>query len=300
MSLLTVGTVAFDTIETPHGVAEMVLGGSGTFSAFAASYFTQPRLVGVVGADFPAKNRTLLQQRGIDTDGIATEANGKTFFWHGRYHTDMNHRDTIEVQLNVIAHFNPTLPAHYRNSTHIFLANGHPATQARVLDQIDKPQLVLADTMDLWITTEHEALVKLLPRVDGLLLNDSEAKQLTGEASMVKAGAKIRSMGPKFVIIKRGEFGAMLVTSDNVSVIPAFPTDAVVDPTGAGDSFAGGVLGYLSTSEGVSVGSMRRAMAYGTVIASLTVEGFGLERLQSADRTEIDARLEQYRAMLHF
>ena len=225
---------------------------------------------------------------------------GQTFRWKGRYHQDMNTRDTLEVHLNVLGTFKPVLPQSFRDSTHVFLANSVPAVQAEVLDQVRQPKLVLADTMDLWINRQRDDLLALLPRLDGLLLNDSEAKLLTGEDNMVRAGAAVCRLGPKFVIIKRGEHGAMLCSADGVFVVPAFPTAEVVDPTGAGDSFAGGLLGYLEADGSPPPGRLRRAMAYGTVIASLTVEGFGLERLKATNRDEIEDRVEQYRKMLTF
>ena len=298
-SLLVVGSIAFDSIETPNGSVEDALGGSATFFSYAASFFISPRLVGVVGEDFPDDYRRVFVQRGVDTTGLVTQP-GKTFRWKGRYHQDMNTRDTLEVHLNVFGTFDPQLPAQFRDSTHVFLANGSPTLQALVLDQVQKPQLVLADTMDLWINTQREDLLKLLPRLDGLLLNDSEAKLLTGDDNMVRAGQLVRSMGPKFVILKKGEHGAMLISQDGIYVLPAYPTENVVDPTGAGDSFAGGILGYLAADESPPPGRLRQAMAYGTVIASLTVEGFGLDRLRGTEREEIETRLENYRSMLSF
>ncbi len=299
MSLLVVGSIAFDSIETPNGSADEALGGSATFFSYAASFFTRPRLVGVVGEDFPDEHRRLLQDRHIDTAGLTT-APGQTFRWKGRYHQDMNTRDTLEVHLNVFGAFNPVLPEAFRDSTHVFLANGSPALQAKVLGQVRRPKLVLADTMDLWINTQKSELLALLPRLDGLLLNDSEAQLLTGEDNLVRAGHAVRKLGPKFVILKKGEHGAMLFTGDGLFVVPAFPTPTVVDPTGAGDSFAGGIMGYLDSDPSPPPGRLRRGMVYGTVVASLTVEGFGLDRLKKTNRPEIDRRLEQYRSMVHF
>ena len=223
---------------------------------------------------------------------------GKTFRWKARYHQDMNTRDTLEVHLNVFGKFNPVLPEAFRESSHVFLANASPVLQARVLQQVRRPRLVLADTMDLWINTQRDELLALLPRLDGLLINDSEARLLTGHDNLVRAGEAVRGLGPKFVILKKGEHGAMLFSADGIFVVPAYPTPEVVDPTGAGDSFAGGILGYLASDHSPPPGRLRRAMAYGTVIASLTVEGFGLDRLKRTSREEIDARLEKYRAML--
>jgi sugar/nucleoside kinase (ribokinase family) len=299
-SLIVVGSVAFDSIETPHGGVAETLGGSGTFFSYAASFFTQPRLVGVVGEDFPDEHRQLFVQRQIDITGLNTEPGGKTFRWRGRYHENMNTRETLEVHLNVFGAFDPVLPDHFRECSHVFLANGSPVIQGKVLDQITKPQLVLADTMDLWISTQHDELLALLPRLDGLVLNDSEALMLTKNHNLVAAGQAIRKMGPKFVILKKGEHGAMLFSEDGVFVVPAYPTSHVVDPTGAGDSFAGGLMGYLASDDSPPPGRLRRAMAYGTVVASLTVEGFGLERLKKTSRQEIDHRLEIYKHMLAF
>jgi sugar/nucleoside kinase (ribokinase family) len=296
-SLLVVGTVAFDSIETPHGTVDDALGGSATFFSYAASFFIPPRLVSVVGEDFPAANRRILEERQVDMRGLAVEP-GKTFRWKGRYHEDMNTRDTLEVHLNTFGTFDPKLPEAFRDSTHVFLANGSPTVQAKVLDQIHKPELVLADTMDLWINIQKRDLLMLLPRIDGLLLNDSEAQMLTGEKNMVRAGLAVRTFGPRFVILKKGEHGAMLFTPEGIYVMPAFPTETVLDPTGAGDSFAGAILGYLASDNSPPPGRLRRAMAYGTVVASLTVEGFGLDRLRKTTRQEIDQRLEHYREML--
>ncbi len=299
-TLIVVGSVAFDSIETPNGNVDEALGGSATYFSYASSFFTRPRLVGVVGEDFPDEHRRLFSSRDIDTAGLVTEAGGKTFRWKGRYHQDMNTRDTLEVHLNVFGSFNPVLPEKFRDSSHVFLANGSPVIQARVLDQVKKPSLVLADTMDLWISTMHDELLALLPRLDGLFLNDSEALLLTEESSLIKAGQAIRQLGPKFVIIKKGEHGAMLFSDDGVFVVPAFPTSQVVDPTGAGDSFAGGLMGYLCSDDSPPPGRLRRAMAYGTIVASYTVEDFGLERLKRTSRHDIDQRLEAYRNMLSF
>jgi sugar/nucleoside kinase (ribokinase family) len=298
-ALLVVGSIAFDSIEAPAGSVEDALGGSATFFSYAASFFTTPRLVGVVGEDFPEENRQLFASRKIDTAGLVTQP-GRTFRWKGRYHEDLNTRDTLEVHLNVFGTFDPVLPAHFRDSTHVFLANGSPVLQAKVLDQVRKPKMVMADTMDLWIETQRTELLALLPRLDGLLLNDSEASLLTEEDNMVRAGQAVLKLGPKFTIIKKGEHGALLFTGDGVFVMPAYPTADVIDPTGAGDSFAGGIMGYLESDDSPPPGRLRRAMAYGTVLASLTVEGFGLERLKRTSRREIDERLEHYRTMLAF
>jgi sugar/nucleoside kinase (ribokinase family) len=296
-SLLVAGSVAFDSIETPNGAVDDALGGSASFFCYAASYFVKPRLVGVVGNDFPEEHRKLFVSRGVDTTGLVVQP-GKTFRWKGRYHRDMNTRDTLEVHLNVLEHFSPDLPEAFKSSTHVFLANSGPTSQARVLEQVRQPRLVLADTMDLWIKTQLNELRALLPRLDGLLLNDSEAQLLTGEDNLVRAGQAVRQMGPKFVILKKGEHGAMLFSAEGVFVMPAYPTEAIVDPTGAGDSFAGGILGYLTSTGGDPLRSLRQAMAYGTIIASFTVEGFGLDCLKRTERAQIDRRYHAYRQML--
>ena len=299
MSLLVVGSIAFDSIETPKGSVEDALGGSATFFSYAASFFTKPRLVGVVGDDFPAEHRQLLSARDIDTTGLVTQT-GKTFRWKGRYHQDMNTRDTIAVHLNVLNTFDPVLPEPFRDSSHVFLANSSPVLQKKVLEQIHRPQLVMADTMDLWIETQQDELMSLLPELDGLLLNDSEARLLSEDDNLVRAGQAIRQMGPKFVIIKKGEHGAVLFSEDGVFAIPAYPTANVIDPTGAGDSFAGGLMGYLDSDQTPPPGRLRRAMVYGSVLASLAVEGFGLDRLTWTMRSEIEERVDQYRTMLAF
>lgn len=298
-SLLVVGSIAFDSIETPNGSVDDALGGAATYFSCAASFFTAPRLVGVVGDDFPAEHLDLFRGKGVDTAGLTVQKGGQTFRWKGRYHRDMNTRDTLEVHLNVLGTFDPKLPESFRDSTHIFLANSSPGVQAKVLDQV-KPKLVMADTMDLWIEHHRGELLGLLPRVDGLLLNDSEAQLLTGEDNLVKAGQAVRKLGPKFVILKKGEHGAMLFGNDGVAVLPAYPTEQVIDPTGAGDSFAGGIMGYLTAHDDGPPGRLRKAIAFGTVVASLTVEGFGLDRLKQATRAEVDQRMEKYRAMLAF
>ena len=300
MSIVAVGTVAIDTIETPTATVTEVLGGSATYFSFAASFFSQVHLVAVVGEDFPAEHRQLLESRGIDTEGLVTAIGGKTFFWKGRYHADMNNRDTLEVHLNVLADFDPKLPEPSRRLPYVFLGNSSPTVQLKVLDQMEQPQLVLADTMDLWIETQRDELMQLLQRIDGLLMNDAEAKLLSEEENLVRAGTKIRELGPKFVIIKKGEHGSFLFSRDGVFVLPGYPTGDVVDPTGAGDSYAGGILGYLASDPSPPPGRLRRAIAYGTVVASLTVEQFSLDRLRQTTREEIDRRLEEYRQMLAF
>ncbi len=292
MSLLVVGSTAFDTVETPHGKAEDCLGGSSTYFCLAARLFAPTRLVSVVGEDFPAAHRSLLAERGIDLAGLETRP-GKTFRWHGRYSSDMNSRETLDVQLNVFGDFRPKVPASFRDSPFVFLANGSPTTQASVLDQVRPPRFCVADTMDLWIEHERNNLGELLRRIDGLIVNDSEIKQLTGKTNLIQAGRAVLALGPKLVILKKGEHGCFVFSNFFHYALPAYPTESVVDPTGAGDSFAGGFMGYLATCDSVSVWNLKRAVAYGTVTASLTVEGFGVDRIATADRATVDRRFHE-------
>lgn len=299
-SVLVIGTVALDTILTPTGEAPMVLGGSATYFSWAASYFSKVHLVGIVGDDFPQQHQDMFINRGIDTTGLMVKPGGKTMFWRGRYFDDMNQRETLEFSPNVLTEFDPQLPASYRKIPYVFLANTHPKLQMQVLEQVETPELVVADTMDHWINNTREDLLQLLPKLDGLVLNDGEAKLLTGEQNLIRAGEKVREMGPSFVIVKKGEHGSYLVTKDGPFLLPGYPTKTVLDPTGAGDSFAGGLMGYLASDTSRAPGSLRRAIAYGSIVASLTVEGFGLNRLKEATRYDINHRLEEYRAMLAF
>jgi sugar/nucleoside kinase (ribokinase family) len=300
MSVLVVGTVALDSVETPTETRHRVLGGSATYFSYAASFFTKVSLVAVVGEDFPAEHRHMLARRGIDLSGLTTQPGGKTFFWRGRYHANMNDRDTAEVHLNVIADYQPVLPQAYRKIPYVFLANSSPVTHMRVLDQMERPELVMADTMDLWIETQRDELLQLLPRLDGLVLNDAESRLLSGEQNLIKAGKAVHALGPKFVIIKKGEHGSFLFSKGGVFILPGYPTENVVDPTGAGDTYAGGIMGAYAEDPQHGPGRLRRAIAYGTVVASLTVEDFSLDRLQRTSRAEIDRRLEEYRRMLEF
>jgi len=300
MPLLVVGSVALDSVETPHGVVENALGGSATFFSYAASFFTPVRLVGVVGEDFPPEHRTLLEGRKVDTSGLVVEKGGKTFHWKGRYQGDMNTAETLEVHLNVLGTFDPDLSPEFAATPFVFLANGSPTMQRKVLSQAKKKQLAVADTMNFWIETQRDELYALLKEVDGLVLNDGEARMLTEEVNLVRAGYKVLEMGPKFVIIKKGEHGAMFLSAAETFVMPAFPVADVVDPTGAGDSFAGGFMGYLASVGKTDPVSMKTAMAYGTVVASLSVEDFSLRRFQRTERDEIDRRLASYRAMMSF
>jgi cytidine kinase len=300
MSLLVVGSIAFDTVETPFGVVDNALGGSATYFSYAASYFTPVRLVGVVGEDFPAEHRRLLQDRGIDTAGLVVEKGGSTFRWRGKYEGDMNAAETLEVHLNVLGTFNPELPPQFRDTRFIFLANGSPAAQRKVLRQSEGRVLAVADTMNFWIETQTDELHALLGEVDGLVMNDGEARLLTGEVNVVRAGLKALELGPRFVIIKKGEHGALFLSEHDQFVMPAFPLADVVDPTGAGDTFAGGFMGYLASTGKTDPATLKQAMAYGTIVASFNVEDFSLRRMQRTSRAEIDRRLEQYRAMMSF
>lgn len=309
-SLLVVGSIAFDTLRTPYGQAADVLGGSATYFSVLASFFVPVRLVGVVGADFPPAFRQVLESRHIDTAGLQVVPGGKTFRWRGSYEGAMNEAKTEDVQLNVFGDFRPVLPTAFRDSRLVFLANGSPVTQAAVLDQVRKPDLIVADTMNLWIETQRDALLALLKRVDGLVLNEGEARMLAGDANLVAAARKILSWGPKFVVVKKGEHGALLVGRDgdhpsdsptrNTCALPAYPSLRVVDPTGAGDSFAGGMMGYLASAGEYGFHHLIRAMAYGTVVASFAIEDFSLRRFEHLTIDEIDGRMRDYHEMLAF
>ena len=300
MSLLVVGSIALDSVQTPHGTVDNALGGSATYFSYAASYFTSVRLVGVVGEDFPVEHRHMLEGRGIDTSGLVVEKGGATFRWRGKYEGDMNSADTLEVHLNVLGTFDPELPEPFADTPFVFLANGSPVMQRKVLHQTKNRKLVVADTMNLWIEIQRDELLALIREVDGLVLNDGEARMLTQEINLVTAGQKVLDMGPSFVIIKKGEHGAMFLSRQESFVMPAFPLADVVDPTGAGDSFAGGFMGYLASVGTTDAASLKKAMAYGTVVASFNVQDFSLRRFQRTDRAEIDRRLETYRAMMSF
>jgi sugar/nucleoside kinase (ribokinase family) len=300
MPLLVVGSIALDSVETPHGVVENALGGSATFFSYAASFFTPVRLVGVVGEDFPPAHREMLEARNVDTSGLIVEKGGKTFHWKGKYEGDMNSAQTLEVHLNVLGTFNPDLPPAFTDTPFVFLANGSPSMQRKVLAQAKNRKLAVADTMNLWIETQRDELNALLKEVDGLVLNDGEARMLTEEVNLVRAGWKLLDLGPRFVIIKKGEHGAMFLSRSQTFVMPAYPVAEVVDPTGAGDSFAGGFMGYLASTGKTDMTALKTALAYGTVVASFTVEDFSLRRFQRTTREEIDRRLNQYRTMMSF
>ncbi len=300
MPLVVVGSVALDSVVTPTQTRENVLGGSAVYFSYAASYFTSVRLAGVVGEDWPIEHTNLLKARGIDTSGLQIVRGGKTFRWRGKYLPNMNDRETIDIKLNVMDQFDPFLSESYRRCKFLFLANGSTKLQMRVLDQCPGASLTVADTMDHWIRDEPDELRTLLKRIDGLVLNDSEAKLLTGSENLVQAGHMVRKMGPRFVVIKKGEHGAMFFSEHETYVLPAYPTPEVVDPTGAGDSFAGGMMGYLAEQENFDPKTLKKAMAYGILVASFTVEDFSLDRLKIISREDIDKRMTEYKRMLNF
>ena len=300
MSLVVVGSVALDSVETPSERRDDILGGSAVYFAYAASFFSKVHLVGAVGEDWPGEHTALLDRRGIDTAGLQVVRGGKTFRWRGRYLPNMNDRETLDVQLNVLDTFQPQLPEAQRRCEFLFLANGTPVLQQQVLAQVTGPRLVVADTMDLWIRTQHAELMKLFKKIDGLVMNDAEARLLTEDENLVRAGHAIRDMGPKFVVIKKGEHGAMFFSEHETYVLPAFPTSEVVDPTGAGDSFAGGMMGYLAAQGNFEPRTLKEALAYGILVASYNVEDFSLERLKRIERADLDRRMQAYRKMLSF
>ncbi len=300
MPLLVTGSVGIDTVSTPLGRAENVLGGSAVYFAFAASKYVPVRLVAVVGEDFPDEFRGILAAGDIDLAGLETRPGSKTFRWTGQFEGDMNAAKTVDVQLNVLAERSPKVPPAFVDSDAVFLANTHPTLQRELLAQLSAPKIVVCDSMNLWIANERESLVKTLRLVTGAIVNDDEARQLTGQRNLIEAGEAVLELGPKFVMIKKGEHGALLVTADGAAAIPAFPTKLVRDPTGAGDSFAGGVLGYLCAQGSADTETLRRAMVRGTVAASFTIEDFSLGRVRNLTRAEIDRRVDQFVNMLRF
>ena len=299
MSVLVVGTVAFDSIEAPSGSVERVLGGSASYFALGASFFAPVRIVGVIGDDFPQDYLDLFTQRGVDIAGIKRER-GETFHWRGRYHEDINVRDTIELHLNVLAGFEPQLPENYRDAEYVFLGNIDPVMQLEVLNQIRHMKLVICDTMDYWIRESPEELKKVLQRIEMLVINDSEARLLSGYSNIVQAARAILRMGPKMVLIKRGEYGVLQFSDSSIFATPAYPLEEVFDPTGAGDSFAGGLMGQLARSGDLSQGSLRRAIVYGSVVASFTVEDFGVKRLTDTSLPEIEDRYQKFVQLTDF
>ena len=297
--LVIVGTVAFDAIETPFGKTDKILGGAATYIGLSASNFNvDSAAVSVVGGDFPQEYLDLLKNRNIDIEGIEIVKEGKTFFWSGKYHNDMNSRDTLATELNVLEHFNPVVPENYRDAEVVMLGNLHPMVQQGVLDQMTKkPKLAILDTMNFWMDIALDDLLSVIKKVDVITINDEEARQLTGEYSLVVAARKIHEMGPKYVVIKKGEHGALLFHDDNVFYAPALPLEEVFDPTGAGDTFAGGFAGYLAKTGDFSFENMKTAVIYGSTLASFCVEKFGTERMQTLTDKEIYKRLDQFNAI---
>jgi sugar/nucleoside kinase (ribokinase family) len=300
--LVIVGTVAFDAIETPFGKTDKILGGAATFIGLAASQFNvDAAIVSVVGGDFPQKYLDLLSNKNIDISGIEIVKEGKTFFWKGKYHNDMNSRDTLVTDLNVLADFNPIVPENYRDAEVVMLGNLHPLTQLSVIEQMEvKPKLIILDTMNFWMDCALEELLNVLKKIDVIAINDEEARQLTGEYSLVVAARKIHEMGPKYVIIKKGEHGALLFNEDNVFYAPALPLEEVFDPTGAGDTFAGGFAGYLAKTGDVSFENMKNAVIYGSTLASFCVDKFGTERMENLSTKDVQKRLKQFKQLTQF
>ncbi len=301
MSVLVVGSIALDTIETPFGSVQNTVGGSATYISAAASYFVSPiRLVGVVGGDFPKQGLTFLEDRNVDLDGLEVIQGGKTFHWSGRYHYDLNERDTLATELNVFEKFDPKIPEKYRKSTAVCLGNIDPVLQRKVLDQIEKPRIVVCDTMNYWIERKRQELGETLKSINILILNDSEARLLSKEPNLFKAGRVIRGMGPSVVIIKKGEHGALLLTEQIVFSAPAYPMENIFDPTGAGDSFAGGFVGWLARTDDMTEENLKRAVIYGSTLASFCVEKFGVEGLKDLTYLQIQDRFRQFRELSRF
>ncbi len=300
--LVIVGTVAFDAIETPFGKTDKILGGAATFIGLAASHFNvDSAAVSVVGGDFPNEYLNLLKERNINIHGVEVVKDGKTFFWSGRYHNDMNSRDTLVTELNVLADFDPIVPEDYRNAEVVMLGNLHPNIQSGVLDQMNtKPKLVILDTMNFWMDCALDELHEVIKRIDVITINDEEARQLTGEYSLVVAARKIHDMGPKYVVIKKGEHGALLFHNDHMFYAPALPLEEVFDPTGAGDTFAGGFAGYLAKTEDYSFENMKNAVIYGSTLASFCVEKFGTERMINLEAEEVHHRMQQFKQLTQF
>jgi sugar/nucleoside kinase (ribokinase family) len=300
--LLIVGTVAFDAIETPFGKTDKILGGAATYIGLSASFFNvDSAIVSVVGEDFPQEHLDLLSERNINIEGIEIVKGGKTFFWSGKYHNDMNSRDTLATELNVLADFNPVVPQAYKDASVVMLGNLHPFVQASVLDQMTtKPKLVVLDTMNFWMDCALPELLEVVKRVDVITINDEEARQLSGEYSLVKAAAKIHTMGPKYVVIKKGEHGALIFHNKDVFFAPALPLEEVFDPTGAGDTFAGGFSGYIAQTEDTTFESMKNAIIHGSNLASFCVEKFGTERMVDLNKEDVFARLQQFKSLTQF
>ena len=300
--LLIVGTVAFDAIETPFGKTDKILGGAATYIGLSASHFNlESAIVSVVGDDFPQEYINLLTDRNIDISGLEVVKGGKTFFWSGRYHNDLNSRDTLDTQLNVLADFQPKVPQNFKDADVVMLGNLHPLVQSSILEQMDvKPKLIVLDTMNFWMDCALPELLEVIKRIDVITINDEEARQLSGEYSLVKAAAKIHAMGPKFVVIKKGEHGALLFHNHEIFFAPALPLEEVFDPTGAGDTFAGGFAGYITQSGNISFENMKNAIIYGSNLASFCVEKFGTERMVGLEKVEVTNRLKQFKSLTQF
>ena len=302
MSLLVVGTVAFDAIETPFGKTDKIIGGAATYISLAASYFTKNiQLVSVIGGDFPKGALEMLKNHGVALEGLQIKENEKSFFWSGRYHNDMNSRDTLATELNVLADFNPVVPESAKECDFLMLGNLMPSVQQKVIAQLNKrPKLIVLDTMNFWMDIAMDELLQTIANVDVLTINDAEARQLSGEYSLVKAAQKILEMGPKVLIIKKGEHGALLFNKEQVFFAPALPLEDVFDPTGAGDSFAGGFVGYLAQTKDISFENMKRAIIFGSAMASFTVEKFGVERLIGLTQAQVDERVQEFIDLVQF
>jgi len=302
MSLVVVGSMAFDAIETPFGKSNKIIGGAATYIAWAASNFTRPiKQVSVVGGDFPESELKMLEARGVDMEGVQIKKDQRSFFWSGRYHMDMNTRDTLDTQLNVLADFNPVVPDSYQDCEFLMLGNLVPAVQLSVIDQLkNRPKLVAMDTMNFWMETAMPDLEKVLQKVDVLIINDSEARQLSAQFSLVKAAKEIMKMGPRYLIIKKGEHGALLFHEDGVFFAPALPLEEVFDPTGAGDTFAGGFIGHLARTKDISFANMKTGIIVGSAMASFCVEKFGTTRLKELKHGEIETRIRMFRDLVSF
>jgi sugar/nucleoside kinase (ribokinase family) len=302
MSLLTVGSVAFDAIETPFGKTDKIIGGAGTYIALSASFYEQnQKIVSVVGDDFPKEMLETLAAKGVDLEGLQIKQGEKTFFWSGRYHNDMNSRDTLVTELNVLENFDPIIPESYQGADYLILGNLSPQVQRSVIERLTKrPKLIAMDTMNFWMDIALDELKKTIQLVDVLIINDEEARQLSGEYSLAKASKVIRAMGPKYLIIKKGEHGALLFNEDKVFFAPALPLEEVFDPTGAGDTFAGGFIGYLASTDDISFDNMKRAIINGSAMASFCVEKFGTEKLLSITKQDVENRIEQFVALANF
>ncbi len=298
MALLVTGSIGIDDVKTPHGEVKGVYGGSAVYFSYAAKLFEPVRFVGVVGEDFPDDFRKVLEQDGIDLAGLEVRKGSKTFRWSGAYDEVTSDAETVEVDLNVLAEQGPKIPDSFKDSGYVFLAATHPNLQLDLVQQLTSPKIIVADTRDMWITQFRDELMNVFKHVQGAIMNDAEARMLTGVHNLVLAGRKIIESGPTFVVIKKGENGAMLIMNDGVAVLPAFPTTEVKDPTGAGDSFAGGMMGYLAARDDISLPTMRRALAYGMITASFTIEDFSLGKITKVSRSDVDARLNEYAAIM--